>query len=223
MPEDSPVPAKKLEILKIAFDRFYDGGFHATGIDTVMAESGISKRTLYKYFPSKEALIEAVLDHYGEGIANAFFGPIKAQFADAREQIIACFDSRRMQLEADRRGCLGIKASQEYVSKHEGIAARGEQLGFYVERQFIEMCTRADVADPVTLGKQITILFQARCCSRRSIGMPVRSCRQRPPWRRLSDRRRIDRHRRRLPPSLEDGAFRPRRHRRTARPSGRGQ
>lgn len=160
MSDTAPMPAKKLEILKIAFDRFYDGGFHATGIDTVMAASGISKRTLYKYFPSKEDLIEAVLEHYGAGVANAFFGPIKANNKDPREQIIACFDSRRMQVEADRRGCLGIKASQEYVGKHEGIAARGEQLGYYVEKQFIDMCGEAGFREPAALGKQIAILFQ---------------------------------------------------------------
>ncbi|MDR7142246.1 TetR/AcrR family transcriptional regulator [Rhizobium sp. BE258] len=160
MPDAAPIPAKKLEILKLAFDRFYDGGFHATGIDTVMAESGISKRTLYKYFASKEDLIEAVLDYYGEGIADAYFAPAMATDGDPRQQILACFDSRRMQLEADRRGCLGIKASQEYAGKHEGIAARGERLGLHVEQRFIGMCGRLGVADPEGLGKQIAILFQ---------------------------------------------------------------
>lgn len=154
------LPAKKLEILKLAFDRFYDGGFHATGIDTLMAESGISKRTLYKYFASKEDLIEAVLDYYGKEIANAFFATAMEAHDDPRQQILACFDSRRMQLQEDRRGCMGVKASQEYVGKHEGIAARGEALGFYVERWFIEICGGLGVADPALLGKQITILFQ---------------------------------------------------------------
>ncbi|GAC1046271.1 TetR/AcrR family transcriptional regulator [Rhizobium sp. No.120] len=156
----APIPAKKLEILKLAFDRFYDGGFHATGIDTVIAASGISKRTLYKYFSSKEDLIEGVLDYYGKEIANAYFAIAEAGHDDARDQVLACFDSRRMMLEADRRGCLGIKASQEYAGKHEGIASRGERLGFHVERRFIDMCTRLPVADPASLGKQITVLFQ---------------------------------------------------------------
>ena len=64
------------------------------------------------------------------------------------------------QIEADRRGCLGIKASQEYAGKHEGIAARGEQLGYYVEKQFIGMCGEAGFHEPAALGKQIAILFQ---------------------------------------------------------------
>ncbi len=84
---------KKREIVKWAFDRFYEGGFHATGIDTAMAGSGISKRTLYKYFSSKEELIEAVLVHYGEFIMHELFDPVAA-IKDPRKQIMAFFDAR---------------------------------------------------------------------------------------------------------------------------------
>ena len=66
---------KRQEIIDAAYRCFYDGGFHATGVDTVMADTGISKRTLYKYFPSKEHLIEAVLEHYGSGVEASLFGP----------------------------------------------------------------------------------------------------------------------------------------------------
>jgi AcrR family transcriptional regulator len=60
MAGDAQAEDKRLEIVKWVFDRFYEGGFYVTGIDTAMAGSGISKRTLYKYFPSKEQLIAAV-------------------------------------------------------------------------------------------------------------------------------------------------------------------
>jgi AcrR family transcriptional regulator len=161
MVKDTQVESKKLEIVKWAFDRFYEGGFHATGVDTVMADSGISKRTLYKYFSSKEELIEAVLEHYGAVIVDDLFDPVKAVSHDPRLQIEAFFDVRKTMIdEKPSRGCLGIKASQEYVGKHEGIAALGKNAALYVERQFVDMCERAGFAQAAKLGKQINILFQ---------------------------------------------------------------
>src|SRR5271154_468191 len=50
MGQNVEIEDKKLEIVRYAFDRFYEGGFHATGMEAALAGSGISKRTLYKYF-----------------------------------------------------------------------------------------------------------------------------------------------------------------------------
>lgn len=152
---------KKLEIVKWAFDRFYEGGFHATGIDSVMADSGISKRTVYKYFPSKEDLIEAVLDYYTAWIMHELFDPVMAASDDPRAQIIAFFDIRKAMIdESPTRGCLGMKASQEYVGKHQGITKLGKIAASQVERRFSEMSKQAGFAEPLSLGKQLNVLFQ---------------------------------------------------------------
>ena len=55
-------PAKqpmKERILETADRLFYLQGSRAVGVDTIAAEVGISKRTLYNHFPSKDALISA--------------------------------------------------------------------------------------------------------------------------------------------------------------------
>ena len=111
MSEDVELEGKKLEIVKYAFGRFYESGFHATGMEAALAGSGISKRTLYKYFPSKEDLIEAVLALYSEAVVQQLFGPV-AHISDPREQIIAFFDVRKVAGRMLTRGCLGVKAAQ---------------------------------------------------------------------------------------------------------------
>ncbi|QPK61565.1 TetR/AcrR family transcriptional regulator [Methylomonas sp. LL1] len=50
-------------ILLTAHDLFYRDGIRATGIDKVIAESGVSKVTFYRHFPSKHDLIRAFLDY----------------------------------------------------------------------------------------------------------------------------------------------------------------
>ncbi|MEJ6123539.1 TetR/AcrR family transcriptional regulator [Vibrio sp. 2-Bac 85] len=52
---------RKQHLIETALTLFNQYGYHATGIDLILAESGVSKATLYKHFRSKEALILAAL------------------------------------------------------------------------------------------------------------------------------------------------------------------
>ena len=53
-------------ILLTAHKRFYAEGIRATGIDRVIAESGVAKVTFYRHFPSKNELIHAYLTYRHE-------------------------------------------------------------------------------------------------------------------------------------------------------------
>jgi AcrR family transcriptional regulator len=56
------LPARE-RILTTAHALFYRDGIRATGIDRVIAESGVTKVTFYRHFPSKNDLVLAYLDH----------------------------------------------------------------------------------------------------------------------------------------------------------------
>jgi AcrR family transcriptional regulator len=159
MSEDVELEGKKLEIVKYAFDRFYEGGFHATGMEAALAGSGISKRTIYKYFPSKEDLIEAVLRLYSEIIVHELFDPV-ANISDPRDQIVAFFDVRQTTGRMLTRGCLGMKAAQEYFGKHDGIVELGRNASARAEPRFLELCKRAGFAEPARLAKQLNLILQ---------------------------------------------------------------
>jgi AcrR family transcriptional regulator len=159
MGQEVEIEGKKLEIVKYAFDRFYEGGFHATGMEAALAGSGISKRTIYKYFPSKEDLIEAVLRLYSAVIVQQLFDPV-ANISDPREQIIAFFDVRKTAGRMLTRGCLGMKAAQEYAGKHEDIVALGRSAAALGESKFLELCKRAGFAEPARLAKQLNLILQ---------------------------------------------------------------
>jgi AcrR family transcriptional regulator len=159
MGQDVEMEGKKLEIVKYAFDRFYEGGFHATGMEAALAGSGISKRTLYKYFPSKEDLIEAVLRLYSEVIVHELFDPV-ADIGDPREQIVEFFDVRRITGRMLTRGCLGMKAAQEYAGKRDDIVELGRSASLRGEAKFLELCKQAGFAEPARLAKQLNLIFQ---------------------------------------------------------------
>ena len=57
----APKEEMQQRILETADRLFYRDGIRAVGVDTVAAEIGISKRTLYNHYPSKDDLIAAYL------------------------------------------------------------------------------------------------------------------------------------------------------------------
>jgi AcrR family transcriptional regulator len=54
--------AKRDLLLETAERLFYAEGFHATGIDRIVQAAGVVRMTLYNHFPSKNALVAAVLE-----------------------------------------------------------------------------------------------------------------------------------------------------------------
>ena len=59
----SKIPGARERILLTAHDLFYREGIRATGIDRVIAESGVTKVTFYRHFPSKNFLIREFLEY----------------------------------------------------------------------------------------------------------------------------------------------------------------
>jgi AcrR family transcriptional regulator len=53
-------------IIDAAYELFWRAGFARTSIDSIAARSGLTKRTLYSYFRSKDDLLAAVLSHHGD-------------------------------------------------------------------------------------------------------------------------------------------------------------
>jgi AcrR family transcriptional regulator len=56
--------ARPAELLEAALTLFVEKGFAATRSEEVARAAGVSKGTLYLYFPSKEELLKAVIQHF---------------------------------------------------------------------------------------------------------------------------------------------------------------
>lgn len=53
---------RKQELLKIAYDMFLSRGYENTSVDEIIAKAQIAKGTYYYYFPSKEKMLEDVIE-----------------------------------------------------------------------------------------------------------------------------------------------------------------
>lgn len=154
-------PTKRDEIIQTAYAVFYKHGFHATGVDRLLDVSRISKRTLYKYFRSKEELIEATVDYYGEVTLAGIARELARRGGDARAKILALFDMRREALETgDFSGCFAISAGLEYAGKHKELEASCTGFLKTLEEFITGLCKEAEYKNPQTVARKIMVLLQ---------------------------------------------------------------
>lgn len=81
---DTPEPRRqprRAHLVEVAHELFNRHGFHQTGIDTIMRESGVSKTTLYKHFPTKDDLALEVLKLRSERILGGIGGRLNSFLA----------------------------------------------------------------------------------------------------------------------------------------------
>jgi AcrR family transcriptional regulator len=52
------------QIIEQIEDKLFKEGFYKTTMDDVASELGVSKKTIYKFFPSKEELVKAIVHHF---------------------------------------------------------------------------------------------------------------------------------------------------------------
>ena len=58
------------KIIEQIEDKLFKEGFYKTTMDEVASELGMSKKTIYKFFPSKEDLVMAIAKHFMSGMKN---------------------------------------------------------------------------------------------------------------------------------------------------------
>lgn len=140
-------------ILETADRLFYGHGIRAVGVDTIAAEIGISKRTLYNHFPSKDALIVAYLSRRSVSRRVSDRPPL--------EQILGMFDwLERWFASKAFRGCPFVNAVAEIGDRSHPatkIAVDQKERGRVA---FRDILARLGVADPDGLATQLTILVE---------------------------------------------------------------
>jgi AcrR family transcriptional regulator len=105
---------KRRHIVETAYALFKRDGFHATGIDRIIAEADVAKMTMYRNFPSKDELIVAALDHRAAKF-DAMLDRLAAAAGKPAEKIAAILDWYERWFERpDFHGCLFAHAVAEF-------------------------------------------------------------------------------------------------------------
>jgi len=141
----------KDRILETADRLFYLQGIRAVGVDTIAAEIGISKRTLYNHFPSKDALISAYL-------ARRFVAPRPSDKSPVA-QILGTFDSLERRFSSrDFRGCPFVNAVAELGSGDEAVRKIAVEFKESRRLWFRDLLVQLGAANAEGLATQLALL-----------------------------------------------------------------
>jgi len=146
-------------ILATASDLFYKRGVRAVGVDLVIAEAGIAKTSLYRYFPTKDDLIVAFLeredvdfwsvwDDVGRRYADDPAGELDAHMHWIGERLTR----------SNYRGCPQINVAAEFA-EHDHPARQVARSHMQTLRaRLTAIAHRLDVARPDELAAQLAVL-----------------------------------------------------------------
>lgn len=152
--------ASKRDILvQKAIKVFYENGFHATGMDKLVQQTGVSKTAMYKHFRTKEDLILAVLRLRDEQFRNWIIRRIEELAQAPEQQLLALFDILGEWFESDDfKGCMFIKASAEFQENNHPLKAASAEHKRLFYTYILNIAARTAAHNPELLTRQLLML-----------------------------------------------------------------
>ncbi|MER6692263.1 TetR/AcrR family transcriptional regulator [Streptomyces minutiscleroticus] len=146
-------------VLAVASGLYYQHGIRAVGMDRVVKESGVGNATVYRQFPTKDALASA----YTQDRADAWFARMRKaadQADDPREKLLSIFTTVIEETELPSfRGCPMLNTHTEFPDpQHPAnrVAVTHEQR---VRRWMRDLAADACAPDPEQLADDLLLVL----------------------------------------------------------------
>jgi AcrR family transcriptional regulator len=153
--------SKRDQLIQTALELFAKNGIHATGVDSIVEQSGVTKKTLYAHFRSKEELVLAVLRQYDELARNDFMRRVESGGKTPRARLLAVFDfAERWFQQSNFYGCLFINTIGEYSDKGTPIRQICKEYKKLVKGYIRELCEQAGASDSQGLAEELAMLLE---------------------------------------------------------------
>jgi AcrR family transcriptional regulator len=153
--------SRREHLIKTALKLFSRYGFHAVGIDTILKESGVAKRTLYNHFKSKDELILASLRHYDEKFRNFFMRAVEGNADNPKDRLLAVFDVAEQWFKQDDfYGCIFVGAAGEYPEEGTPIHNISREYKRLILAYIRSLAKEAELEKPDQLAEQLLLLLE---------------------------------------------------------------
>jgi AcrR family transcriptional regulator len=162
----APSPARQ-RILETAYDLFSRHGFRAVGVDRIIDESEVARKTFYRHFPSKTDLILAFLDLRGQRWTHEWLeAEIYRLGSTPRERLLAVFDALDEWFHREDFESCGVLATLFEVRDpadpvYQSAARQLEE----VRQVLLEIAKRSKTRDPESLASDVQLLMMGAIVS----------------------------------------------------------
>ena len=163
-------PSRREELVDAAMKVFYSRGFHASSLDDILSESGVSRMTLYNHFKSKDELIIAAMRRRDEIFRNKLMKFVESKAKEPIDRIEAVFDFHEEWFTGNEFcGCMFINASAEFASADSAPRRLAAEHKQEIVRYIKELCEAADLTDPADVAERLNILLEGAIVSARVV------------------------------------------------------
>jgi AcrR family transcriptional regulator len=137
----------------------YAGGICATGMDSIVRESGVARKTIYRYFTTKEELVAEALRARDERWMRWFIES-SGQGATPADKLLAAFDALEQWFAMPEfRGCAFINAAGEIGDADGAIRAVAREHKIKLRDYLRELAVELQANDPDEMAAAFLILI----------------------------------------------------------------
>ena len=148
-------------ILGVASDLFSNRGINATSVDTIVAEAGIAKVTLYKYFKSKEQLILEYLKQYDEKLWQKLALRTNNAEAAPRERIKTLVHAVMDWIEdPEFKGFAFVKASVEFPEAGNPVHQSSVEFAKTLRNTIAGIASEVGIKSADALALQLSMVIE---------------------------------------------------------------
>ncbi len=158
------------KILATAEQLIYQNGIQATGMDLLVKTSGVARKSIYRYFATKDDVAAAALNARDVRWMDWF--RTESDKADTPEaRVLNMFDVLKGWFESEGfRGCAFINTAGEVGDPQDPIRLIARLHKQKLLDYTLELCEQLGIADPQALAKQLLILMEGAITVARVMG-----------------------------------------------------
>ncbi|GAA4044165.1 TetR/AcrR family transcriptional regulator [Arthrobacter methylotrophus] len=146
-------------VLEVATRLFYERGIRAVGMDTVVKECGVGNATIYRQFPTKDALATA----YVQGRADAWFERMEQAAGESPSpegKLVAVFEVLAGDTAgASYRGCPMLNTNTEFPEGNHPAHLVSVEHKQQVRDWFRSLAEQAGARDPEELADELLLVL----------------------------------------------------------------
>ncbi len=158
-------------ILTTAHDLIYREGARAVGVDRIVAESGVAKMSLYRWFPSKDDLIVAVLQAEEQAVWEIWNQNMDRYKGTPLKQLRAQFESLAQVIaHPDSRGCAFLNVAVELADESHPAREVVRKHKTELTARFAELAAAAGAKQPRLLAEQLMLVADGANASSQALG-----------------------------------------------------